>query len=233
MKRVATFGVLLLAVAVAATAALAGLAARPSNAVVYSVQATIEHTITDSQTWTGSPRTDPRQTCGPATITLKLNGRGKFFVAQPRSRSAPLVAANSRFTKRLYAGRHPSVPLAGQVTMTADLGAATADVCDGQEFPADRCERALPLRSMAFDPHIASWEIRVKAPPLTRTRCLDYVPIAIGDPLVYIANGEGAGYPLRGKLLRGRSFKLGDNVTDRYGQGSTRLTWTLTFTRLR
>lgn len=224
-------------VLVAIASAASGLAARPGNAVVYSVQGTIEHTITDSQTWTGSPRTDPRQTCGPATIALKLNARGKFFVAQPRSRSAPLVATNSRFTKRLYKGRHPSVPLAGQVTMTADLGAAASDVCDGQEFPADRCERALPVQSMTFDPSSATWEIRVNMPPLTRSRCLDYVPIAIGDPLVYISNASSrassADFFLLGKLLRGRSFKLGDSVTDRYGQGSTRLTWTLNFTRLR
>ena len=161
---------------------------------------------------------------------MKLKATGKFYLAMPRDRLQwPLVATNPSF-RGAYAGRHPSLPLKGQIAISTDLQEANAEECAGQQFPAEQCERALPVRKMLFDPSSA-WEIVVKSPPLTNTRCLDHLYLSSGadPPAFYIAGA----YDLRAKMRRGRNFKVSRNVTQQYGKGTLRLTWAFTLTRIR
>ncbi len=176
------------------------------------------------------------KTCGRGAITKNLSASGNFYVAQPPGRlDFALIATKPSFGgAAAYQGAHPSLPLKGQLTIITDLQEATAAECAGQLFPAERCERTLPVKTMEFEASAASWSLEVKAPPLSKVRCLDYLPLSDGSgEILTPIYGRPRNYSLRAKMLLGKTFTLSRSTTKTWGSGTSRLAWTFTFTRLR
>ena len=215
----------------ASLATSVGLAAPPSDSIRYAVQARIEQTVAVSRNASGAPEPGP---CGTAAIRMKLNASGKFYVSQPRNSSSdyPLVATNVAFRGALQ-GRHPSLPLTGQLSISTDLQEATAEECLGQLFPAERCERKLAVRRMEFHPTFGYWGIDVKPPPRTNNRCLDYVTLIEGRDGSLVSIAATSRTRMETKLLRGKNFTWSGHDVRSAGRGTERFTWTFNFVRIR